>query len=152
METIEESCRELKQVLGHVEHGCQIILTNLNEFEQYLATYAAGCLRRKLDILGSWINALAELRYKEHENQGYVCVFLSEANGFNVHWVKEEEIVADKAYYERTGSKVLSVEEATGIIIDMMNNLTSGNWAEVLDWVKKYAKSPGLDFSKYSEV
>ena len=150
METIEESYRELKQVLGHVEHGCQIILTNLNEFEQHLATYAAGCLRRKLDILGSWINALAELRYKEHENQGYVCVFLSEANGFNVHWVKEEEIVADKAYYERTGSKVLSVEEATGIIIDMMNNLASGNWAEVLDWVKKYAKSPGLDFNKYS--
>jgi len=152
METIEESCRELKQVLGHVEHGCQIILTNLNEFEEYLATYAAGRLRCKLDILGSWINALAELRYKEHENQGYVCVFLSEANGFNIYWVKEEEIVADKAYYAQTGSKVLSIEEATGIIIDMMNNLASGNWAEVVDWVKKYAKSPGLDFSKYSEV
>ncbi len=150
METLDESCRELKQVLGHVEHGCQIILTNLNEFEEYLATYATGRLRRKLDILGSWINALAELRCKEHENRGYVCVFLSEANGFNVHWVKEEEIVADKAYYAQTGSKVLSVEEATGIILNMMNNLASGNWAEVLDWVKKYAKSPGLDFSKYS--
>ena len=152
METIEESCRELKQVLGHVEHCCQIILTSLNEFEEYLATYAVGRLRCKLDILGSWINALAELRYKEHENRGYVCVFLSEANGFSVYWVKEEGIVADKAYYAQNGSKVLSVEEATGIIIDMMNNLASGNWAEVLDWAKKYAKSPGLDFSKYSEV
>ncbi len=150
METIEESCRELRQVLGHVEHGCQIILTSLTEFEEYLATHAAGRLRRKLDILGGWINALAELRYKEHENQGYVCVFLSEANGFNVYWVKEEAIVADKAYYAQNGSKVLSVEEATGIIIDMMNNLASGNWAKVLDWVKKYAKSPGLDFSKIS--
>lgn len=148
METLDRSCRELKQVLGHVEHCCQIILTNLNEFEGYLATYAPGCLRRKLDILGSWINALAELRYKEHENRGYVCVFLSEVNGFNVYWVKKEEIVADKAYYEQNGSKVLSVEEATGIIIDMMNNLASGNWAEVVDWVKKYGKSPGLDFSK----
>ncbi len=77
-------------------------------------------------------------------------MFLSEANGFSVHWVKEEEIVADKAYYKQSGSAVLSVEEATGIIIDMMNNLASGNWAEVVDWVKKYAKSPGLDFSKYS--
>ena len=150
METLDGSCRELKKVLGHVEHGCQIILTNLNEFEEYLTSYATGCIRYKLDILGNWINALAELRYKEHENRGYVCVFLSEANGFNVHWVKEEEIVADKAYYEQTGSKVLSVEEATGIILNMMNNLASGNWAEVLDWVKKYAKSPGLDFSKYS--
>ncbi len=152
METLDESCRELKQVLDHVEHGCQIILTSLNEFEEYLASYAAGRLRHKLDILGSWINALAELRYKEHENQGYVCVFLSEANGFAVHWVKEEEIVADKAYYAQNGSKVLSVEEATGIILNMMNNLASGNWAEVLDWVKKYVKSPGLDFNKYSEA
>ena len=152
METIEESCRELKQVLGHVEHCCRLILTNLSEFEQYLATYATGSLRRKLDILGSWINALAELRYKEHENQGYVCVFLKETTGFSVYWVKEEEIVADKAYYAQNGSKVLSVEEATSIIIDMMNNLASGNWAEVLDWAKKYARSPGLEFSKYSEV
>jgi len=150
METIEENCRELKQVLGHVEHCCQIILTSLNEFEEYLATYAAGRLRRKLDILGSWINALAELRYKEHENRGYVCVFISEVNGFGVHWVKEEEIVADKDYYKQSGSKVLTVEEATGIILNMMNELASGNWATVVEWVKKYAKSPGLDFSKIS--
>ena len=152
METIEESCRELKQVLGHVEHCCQIIHTNLNGFEEYLATYAAGRLRRKLDILGSWINVLAELRYKEHENRGYVCVFLSEANGCNVYWVKENEIVADKAYYEQSGLLVYSVEEATGIIINMMNELTSGNWAIVVEWAKKFAKSPGLDFRKYSEI
>ena len=95
MVTLDESCRELKQVLSHAEHCCQIILTTLSEFEGYLVSYAAGRLRLKLDILGSWINALAELRYKEHGNQGYVCVFLSEANGLNVHWVKEKEIVAD---------------------------------------------------------
>ena len=152
METLNESCRELKQVLGHVEQRCQIILTGLTEFEEYMTTYAAERLRRKLDILGSWVNALAELRYKEHENQGYVCVFLKETTGFSVYWVKEEEIVADKAYYGQNGSRVLSVEEATGIILNMMNNLASGNWVEVLDWVKKYAKSPGLDFNKYSDA
>ena len=79
-------------------------------------------------------------------------MFLREANGFSVYWVKEEEIIPDKAYCEQTGLKVLSVEEATGIIKYMMNELASGNWAEVLDWVKKYAKSPELDFSKYSEI
>ncbi len=150
METIEESCRESKQVLGHVEHCCQLILTSLTEFEEYTTTYAAGRLRHKLDILGSWVNALAELRYKEHENHGYVCVFLSEANGFSVYWVKEKAIVADKAYFAQNSSKVLSVEEATDIILNMMNNLASGNWVEVLDWLKKYARSLGLDFSKYS--
>ncbi|MBA7505955.1 hypothetical protein ES706_04635 [subsurface metagenome] len=152
METLNESCRELKQVLGHVEHWCQIILTGLTEFEEYMTTYAAERLRRKLDILGSWVNALAELRYKEHENQGYVCVFLSEANGFSVYWVKEKAIVADKAYYAQNGSKVLSVEEASSLIDGIMGQLGSGNWVEVVDWVKKYAKSPGLDFNKYPEV
>jgi len=77
-------------------------------------------------------------------------VFISEVNGFGVHWVKEEEIVADKDYYKQSGSKVLTVEEATGIILNMMNELASGNWATVVEWVKKYAKSPGLDFSKIS--
>jgi len=150
METLDESCRELKQVLDHVEYSCQEILTSLNELEEYVISYAAGRLRRKLDILGSWINALAELIYKEHENRGYVAVFLSEANGLKVIWVEKEEIVADKAYYGQTGSTVLSVEEATGIIINMMNELALGNWVVVVEWVKKYCKSPGLDFSKYS--
>ena len=59
-------------------------------------------------------------------------------------------MVADKAYYEAGGSMVCSVEEASSIINGMMGQLASGNWAEVLDWMKKYAKSPGLDFSKIS--
>ena len=148
MKTIEESCRESKEVLGNVEHECQVILSNLNKVEEYLATYAAGRLKRKLSILGNWIIVCEKHLYEIHGGEGYVCVFLKEANGFNVYWVKKEEIVADKAYYEQNGSTVLSVEEATGIIIDTMNNLALGNWAEVLDWVKKYTKSTGLDFSK----
>ncbi len=152
MEALEESCRELKQVLSHVEHGCQVILSNLNEVEEYLATYAAERLKRKLGILGNWIIVCEKYLYEIHRGGGYVCVFLRETNGFNVYWVKGKEIVADKASYEQIGSTVLSVEEATGIILNMMNNLASGNWAEVLDWVKKYAKSPGLDFSKISSV
>ena len=79
-------------------------------------------------------------------------MFLSEANGFNVYWEKEKEIVADKDYYEQSGLLVYSVEEASGIINGMMGQLGSGNWAEVVDWVKKYGKSPELDFRKYSEI
>ena len=150
METLQDSCHELEQVLAQVNDRCQAISTKLNEFEEYVASYAVGRLVRKLTILGAWIIAQAESLYKQHKTQGYVCVFLSEARGINILWVEREEIVADKAYFEAYGSKVLSVEEATEIIIDLLNELASGNWAKVVDWVKNYGMSPGLDFNKLS--
>jgi hypothetical protein len=117
-----------------------------------MESYAFQRLFRRLYLLSGWILAYAKSLYIQHQGQGYVCVFLREANGFNVYWVKEKEIVADKAYYAQNGSKVLSVEEASSLIDGIMGQLGSGNWAEVVDWVKKYAKSPGLVLSKYSEV
>jgi len=150
MEKLEEGCCELKQVLDQVEHDCQAILTKLNEFEEYVASYAIGRLVRKLTILGAWMIAQAESLYEQHKGQGYVCVFLSEARGINILWVEREEVVADKAYFEAYGSKVLSVSEAADIIIDLLNELSSGNWAKVVDWVKNYGRSPGLDFDKFS--
>ena len=152
MQHLIDSCQEFRQSLVRLDGICQRIQENVEQFDNIMETYAFQRLFRRLYLLSGWILAYAKSLYIQHQGQGNVCVFLKETNGFNVYWVKEEEIVADKAYYEQTGSKVLSVEEATGIIIDMMHELASSNWAEVLDWVKKYAKSPGLDFSKYSEV
>jgi len=152
MGILADTCRELKQTLGDMESQCQSILDDVEQFDKHVNSYARERLTRKLSILGNWIIVCEKHLYEIHGGEGYVCVFLSEANGFGVNWVKEEEIVADKAWYQRCGSTVLCVKEATHIIIHMLNELASGNWAEVLDWVKKYAKSPGLVFSKYSEV
>jgi hypothetical protein len=69
----------------------------------------------------------------------------------NVLWAEREEIVvANKADFEASGLKVLSVKEAADIIVDTLNELASGNWARVADWLKKYGKSPGLDFNSFS--
>lgn len=150
MGILAETCQELKQTLADIENQCQIILDNVQQFDKRVSSYARERLVRKLSILGNWIIVCEKHLYEIHGGEGYVCVFQSEANGFGVHWVKEEEIVADKAYYKQTGSTVLIVEEATRIILNMMNELASGNWATVVDWVYKYGKSPGLDFSKIS--
>ena len=147
---LSDTCHELKQTLTDIENQCQIILDNVQQFDKHVNSYARERLTRKLSILGNWIIVCEKHLYEIYGGEGYVCVFLSEANGLNVHWVKEEEIVADKAWYQRCGSTVLSVEEATGILLNMMNELASGNWATVVEWVKKYGKSPGLDFSKIS--
>jgi len=149
MGTLVDISHELKKTLVDVESRYQNMLGNMSQFDKLVTSYAYERLARKLHILRSWILVQAKALYMQHQDLGYVCVFLREANGFRVLWVESEEIVADKAEYkQRSGVTVLSVEEANGIITDMMDKLTSGNWAEVLDWVKKYAKSPGLDFSK----
>lgn len=152
MQHLADSCYEFRQSLVRLDGICQRIQENVEQFDNIMETYAFQRLFRRLYLLSGWILAYAKSLYIQHQGQGYVCVFLREANGFNVYWVKEEAIVADKACYERIGSKVFSIEEASSLIDGIMGQLALGNWAEVVDWVKKYAKSPGLVFSKYSEV
>ena len=132
-----------------MEDHCQVILTELNEFEEYVASYAIRRLVRKLTVLAWWVITMAERLYKEHSFQGYVCVFLSERNGLAVHWVETEEIVANKAFFEAGGSKVLSLEEVNYIVAKMTKELGDGNWAKVMDWLNRHGKSPGLDFNKF---
>ena len=56
---------------------------------------------------------------------------------------------ADKKYFLARGLEVFSVDEAIELIIQVMSELVGpNNWAKVLEWIKKYGKSPGLDFSK----
>lgn len=149
MGVLENTCHELEQDLAKVKDRCQAMLTNLEQFDNMVSSYALAGLSHRLRILGYWIIAVAKSLYKEHEGRGYVCVFLTGAKGITIHWVETEEIVADKEWFEAGGSEVLSVEEATDIIIDMLNELAPGNWAKVVDWVKKYGRSRGLDFNRF---
>jgi len=149
MEMLKEICSEVEKVLDHVENDCQVIIHSLNDFGNYVSSYAAWRLGRKLQILGSWIIVLVEGLYKEHKGKGYVCVFLTQKEGITVHWVETKKIVADKSWFEAYGSKVLSPEEAIGIICEMVDEIVSNNWVKVMEWLNKYGKSPGLDFSKF---
>jgi len=149
MKTLGESCHELEKVLSCIEDDCQLILTSLDKFEGYVGSYAIGRLIRKLTILGAWIIAQAESLYEQHNGQGYVCVFLSEARGMNVLWIETEEIVANKARFASYGSTVLSVEKAIDTICQLISDLGSNNWVKVVEWLKIYGKSPGLDFSNF---
>ena len=150
MQHLADSCHEFRQSLVRLYGICQRIQDNMEQFDKVIESYAFEKLTRRLYILSSWILAWAKSLYIEHQGQGYVTVFLREGRGITILWVETEDLVSDKAYYEAGGSMVFSVDEATSIINGMMSQLGPGNWAEVVDWVYKYGRSPGLDFSKIS--
>ena len=150
MSALSSACQELRQVLAKVEGRCQVILESISEFNDHAGSYLLVRLSRKLTILGRWIIGLTKRFYEEHKGSGYVCVFLTERDGITVHWIENKEIVADKAWFASQGSTVLSVEEAIDTICQLINDLGSNNWVKVVDWLKIYGKSPGLDFSKFS--
>jgi len=150
MPTLKNSCQELQQRLAQVKGQCQDINNILLEFEGHVSSYIASRLIRKLRILVVWIIVRAEALYEEHEGEGHVCVFFSKREGITLHWVERKEIVADRAWFESHGLRVVSVPEAADIFVQMADELASDNWAKVVDWLSKYGKSPGLDFSKFS--
>jgi len=150
MPTLKGSCQELQQRLAQVEGQCQDMSNILLEFEDHVSSYVASRLVRKLGILLAFIVVQAMLLYKQHEKQGYVCVFFSEPEGITLHWLEREEIVADRPWFASRGIKVVSVPEAANTIAQLADELASDNWAKVVDWLSKYGKSPGLDFTKFS--
>lgn len=149
MSALSSTCQELQQILAKVEGQCQVALESISEFDDYAASYLLVRLSRKLAILGGWTIGLTKRVYEEHKCGGHVCVFLTEHSGITVHWIENEEIVADKAWVESQGLTVLSVEEAINTIGQLINDLGSNDWVKVVEWLKTYGKSPGLDFSNF---
>ena len=149
MSVLTGTCQELRQALAKVEGQCQVALESISEFNDHAGSYLLVRLSRKLTILGYWIIGLTERLKKEHKGGGYVCVFLTERDGITVHWIENEKIVADKAWFASRGSTVLSVEKAIDTVCQLINDLGSNDWGKVVEWLKVYGKSPGLDFSKF---
>jgi len=146
---LSDTCQELRQVLAKIEGQCQIVLESIGEFNDHASLYPLLRLSRKLTILGYWTSGLSKRLYEEHKGGGYVCVFFTERNGITVHWIENKEIVADKAGLKSHGFAVLSVEQAINTICQLITDLRSNNWVKVVEWLKIYGKSPGLDFSKF---
>lgn len=149
MSALGDVCYEMAQVLTELERACLTILRDLGEFENYTSLYAVNRILRKLSILGYWVISITKSLYEENQGSGYVCVFLSKQNGVTAHWVEDRETVADKSGFASFGSTVLSPEEVIDIICKLINDLGSNNWVMVVEWLKTYGKSPGLDFSKF---
>ncbi len=150
--SLQDSCRESREVLSRVLDRCEIIFADLEGFNSYVASYAVGRLVRRLAILNVWVARVAESLYRDHGGQGYVCVFLSEREGVHVLWVEREQIVANRERYRTYGATVLSVQEMVDIIEGLARELDSGNWARVVDWLNRYGSSPGLDFDRFPET
>jgi hypothetical protein len=149
MPTVNNVCLELEQTLSKLEDRCHKIIGEMTKFDSYVASYAIERLTSRLRILEGWIIAWAEHLYEEHDKQGYVCVFFNVIKGITIKWVEDAELVADKAWNAKFGNTVLSVEESVNMIENNLVYLAQGDWERVIEWVKLYGKSPGLDFDKY---
>jgi hypothetical protein len=114
--------------------------------------YPATKLSRRLLGLATWIAASAVSLYDQHGGEGHVCVFLSAAEGTTLHWIENEKIVADRAGFQSRGFTVLSAPEVMDLIDDVFHESTTGGWEKAVEWLNKYGKSPGVDFSRLSQT
>jgi hypothetical protein len=141
---LQDACNELWQRLNQAEAECQIILAGLIEFEGHADLYVISRLMKKLLILDQWILSETKRLYVEHQGNGYVCFFLTERDGLTAYWVEDEKIGADKARWVSYGAFVISPEAALDFIRQLGEHLKFNDWPTVVDWLRKYGKSPGL--------
>ncbi len=145
MKRLEDACTELKGRLSEVEAECQSILASLSEFEGYTDLYVISRLANKLRILDQWVLSETKRLHGEHQGKGHVCFFLTERDGLTAHWVNNEKVVADKAMLASSyGITVTYKEVDLEVIHQLGEHLKSNDWPTVVDWLRKYEKSPGL--------
>ena len=148
MAGLRESCGQLEKVLADVHEACRATLDKVDAFEVYITRCAALALTCKLAILALCIDARRQDLYQYHGVKGYVFVVMSESEGMYLYWVEKAKIVADRGQYAARGFTIESVEEAIQLICKAIVDLHSGKWAAVLDWFRKYGRSPGLDIEE----
>ena len=152
MATLNDVCQGMHQTLAHIQVRCDALGSSLAAFEDHVSMYPATKLSHRLLGLATWIAASTVSLYDQHGGEGHVCVFLSAGEGTTLHWVENEKIVADRAHFQSRGFTVLSPPEVMDLITDMIHESTSGGWEKVVEWLNKYGKSPGVDFSKVSRI
>lgn len=144
MLTLQDACTELGQRLNQAEGECQAILASLSDYKGYAELYVISNLVKKLLILDQLVLSETNRLYKEHQGKGYVCVFLNERDGLVPYWVEDEKLIADKARWASYGSIVTSPEATLYFIRQLGEHFESDDWPTVVDWLRKYGKSPGL--------
>ena len=142
-------CGELQQVLVQLEAECQAMSTRVRGFEGFAASYLAGELRRKLKIVADFITARAESLYKQaelaykNEGRGHVFVLLVKGYGISLAWARRDTVASDRNQFEAAGYTVSSVDEVTGTITELMDELDSGSCVKVIEWLREYGRLPG---------
>ena len=142
-------CGELKQVLVQLECECQSMSTRVRGFEGFAASYITGELRRKLKIVADFVTARAESLYKQaelvykHEGRGHVFVLLRKGYGISLSWAPRDTVASARNQIEAAGYTVSSVEEVTGTITELMDELDSGNWVKAIEWLREYGRLLG---------
>lgn len=97
-------------------------------------------------ILGFWINGQVARLYEEHGLTGHVVVAISERDGVTCCWMQSP--LVDRGGLAAQGTTVLEIDEFVAGITRLARDLHEGKWVEAADWLKKYGRSPGLDFEK----
>lgn len=147
-----EAYGKLMVVLASFDDRCQVTRDNIIKIENHVVSHGQFAINLKLQILRGWILMTKTELYGNHQNQGYVCAFLSEHHGISVEWVKDKSLVEDKAFYESNGQKVVSIEEIIDIIVQFEKEVDIGTWAKAVAWLNLYGKSSGWDFRKLSPM
>jgi len=134
---------EIYESLERVQRRCECIIAQLSKFEHHTRTFPISQLTQRLDTLTQWILSRADYIHQIYGNLVHVFVMITEDQGLLVLWINDIDLLRDISYIN-----ILSLREALDLIKRMESEVKSGNWAEVSDWLKKYGKAPGLDFSK----
>ena len=143
MTALTDACREFEQVLHGVLSECQLVSLELDQLNG-CTRKAAERLKIRLMGIGNEIIRSEESLYMQHGSKGHVFLFMGANGGLSMHWVENEDIVADRYGFRYAGLTVVSINEVANIIVDLLEKVDLGNCVEVVVWINKYGCQPFL--------
>lgn len=149
---LEDSCGRIHQKLLWVNYQCQEMTTIICAFDSLADSFARDRLFHKLKALGYWIITQADLLYEQHKYKGYVYVLLIENAVSNIYCAVNKQAVAYSSQFDLRGTTRVSVTEILDRITKLGEDLSCGEWAKVVGWLKKYGTFQGLDYDQISDI
>lgn len=137
MKMFQDLYLSLEQGLEEVSRQCKAVLTEFDEFESNMALQPVEIVGRRLYVIACWIASSVLARREEHHGKGYACVVILEKGELITWWVENKSIVANTSWWKAQGITILSIEESLDMISELVSELGSGNWSDVVSWINK---------------
>jgi len=143
MEKLNDTCREFEGMLAELSNKCEGLIERMHKFEEWADSLPRIMLCATLAVVGAQVDGALKSLDLARPGEGHLYyILLSIEEGISVARIDKEELVLDKAKWGSFGYEVLDPLEFANMIKAMGENLDSGNWARVVQWVNTYGRYP----------
>lgn len=135
MSAFSDTCLKIEVEIEQLAAECRSFCADVDDFEQLYQECLRDQVGQRLLMTLKWVGAEAIRLSQKHGGEGYVFVALSNSGETYVTWFSNQESVSNREVYKAYGITVMSLQEFSAVLQDMLHALAGDDWHTPAAWL-----------------